>query len=110
VDERDGLFSKWQKWMQGMDDFQSGKSGWKGWMIIELEIGPCMCYMDKHFLVESCNCVENLYLINPMNSRNISYMENFLENLYRTHVLMKMKTTNVILWWFMVWFTTFAFG
>jgi len=36
--------------------------------------------MDMHFPLESCNWVENVYIINVKNFENISHVMNFLEN------------------------------
>jgi len=41
------------------------------------------CCMDMHFPLESCNWVENVYIINVKNFENIPHVMNFLENFWK---------------------------
>jgi hypothetical protein len=69
------------------------------------------CCMDMHFPLESCNWVENVYIINVKNFENISYVMKFLENFWKNMPPWK-KMVDVTIWLFTIWFiaiTTFAF-
>jgi len=68
------------------------------------------CCMDTHFPLESCNWVENVYIINVKNFENISYVMNFLDYFWKNMLPWK-QMVDVTIWLFTIWFiaiTTFA--